>query len=135
MVRSTRSQDAKRELIVDPYDVQKFYFARLPETIADRVSLERWDRDLTVPAWTKSLRSAEDVAQWLSSSQAIEADSSTPYMLPNDLVKQAVDGMHRDAFPDQLQLGATHCRWSIASNRAASWMGFRSPFRRRRYLS
>ncbi len=101
------AKSRRRELIVDPYEVQKFYFARLPEHIVDRVTLERWDRELSVPNWTKQLRSEEDVAKWLASAPSAIEDISTPYLLPSDMVKQSMDGIHGDAFPNQLQLGAT----------------------------
>ncbi len=104
----------RREFVVDPFTVRDFYASRLPDFVCDRVRLEKYDREITAPAWTKTLNSAEAVAQWLASPPPREDDAAsgssafpTPYMRPDDLVQIAAAPLPGGAFPDELVVGQT----------------------------
>jgi len=100
----------RREFVVDPFVVRDFYASRLPDFVCDRVRLEKYDRDTTAPAWTKTLGSAEAVAQWLASPPPREQVGNafpSPYMRPDDLVQIAAAPLPGGAFPDELVVGQT----------------------------
>ncbi len=97
----------RRELIVDPYDVRDFYMAKVPETINDRVGLERLDRDHAPPPWTRQLATADAVAKWIESPPDMAASDRGLFMCPEDLLKSMSVTVTPEAFPDELVIGET----------------------------
>lgn len=98
----------RRDLVIDDYSLELFYQARIPETVCDRGRLEKFDRNLEAPAWTKTLRSAEDVARWLHTPPPIDDADTTappPYMRVDDLIRNDADEIGGEAYPDVLQVG------------------------------
>ncbi len=117
LIGELAAKTRSRQLVVDPYAVRNFYASRLPEQVCDRVRLEKYDRGIAVPAWTKTLTDSEAVANWLRSPPAADAteagdEGSTseypiPYMRPDDLVPVAETPLSAEAFPDELVVGET----------------------------
>lgn len=108
----------RRDLVVDPYTLLRFYQERLPQEVVDRGSLERWDRQQTPPSWAARLKSIDDLVRWLDA-PPIDAvadptlpsegspTSRTIYMQPNDLLRFDGGRIDAEAFPDHLDLGPT----------------------------
>ena len=85
------SKTRRRDLVVDPYTLMRFYQERLPTDVVDRGSLERMDRKLTAPAWVEQLKSTADLVRWLDSPAvdvaADASESQSIYMKPEDLLR------------------------------------------------
>ncbi len=96
----------QREFVIDPLLIQQFYQLRLPADVVDRTSLERWDRQLEVPQWTKRLRTPSELDQWLREPLTTD-DEETPYMTPGDLLPGIMDSISSEQFPDVLDVGGT----------------------------
>ena len=80
------------------------YQSRLPEDVCDRARLEKFDREVEIPAWTKRLRDAADLSVWLQS-PPIADEEPTCYMRPEDLIETAAEAITKEAFPDELHVG------------------------------
>ncbi len=96
----------RRDLVIDPYTITRFYQSRLPEGVTDRPSLEKHDRELEAPAWTKQLRDAASLSTWLGDSSPRLASESL-YMRPQDLLEpdSSPTSITAEAFPDELEVG------------------------------
>ncbi|TWU40745.1 ATP-dependent RNA helicase HrpA [Novipirellula artificiosorum] len=103
---SLAAKTRRRDLVVDPYLIERFYQSQLPEQVYDRASLEKYDRTLEVPAWSKRLRDAADLSAWLQSPPQLD-DAATCYMKPGDLIEAASETITKEAFPDELEIGSS----------------------------
>ncbi len=101
----------RRDLVTDSYVIARFYQARLPEDVCDRGRLEKFDRGLLVPDWTKQIADAAGVSQWLESPPDIVepdiVDGSSLFMRPEDLLDLATETISADDFPDELVVGGS----------------------------
>lgn len=98
----------RRDLVVDPYTIRSFYESRLPNTVVDRASLEHWDRDVSIPEWSRQLGDVSRLVAWLDNPPPIEtADNETPYIRPEILTGEFSVEMAPEAFPDVLDVGET----------------------------
>ena len=96
----------RRDLVVDSYTLARFYQARLPEDICDRGRLEKYDRGVESPPWTKELRDAAAVSKWIEEPPA-SGDDLIVYMRPSDLLDVAAESVTSDDFPDELSIGGS----------------------------
>ncbi len=96
----------RRDLVIDNYVLARFYQERLPTDVFDRGRLEKYDRALEVPAWTKSLRDAAGVSKWLES-PPMPGDANSLYMRPDDLIDVASETVSSEDFPDELNIGSS----------------------------
>ncbi len=101
----------RRDLVIDSYAVARFYQSRLPEQVCDRSRLEKFDREIAAPGWTKNLRDAAALSGWLAAppelSPDLPADPLTPYMRPEDLLDVASESISAEDFPDELVVGSS----------------------------
>ncbi len=109
----------KRELVVDPYTVRRFYFERLPSQCVGRIELEQLDRQLPAPSWTKALSDVDRIAKWLETPPAIPNDAADAaatqlYMRPEDLLPQATAKVAPSDFPETLEVGG--CELPLSYN-------------------
>jgi ATP-dependent helicase HrpA len=107
MVESIAALAAKtrrRDLVIDGFTIARFYQSRLPDDVYDRARLEKLDRTLLEPDWTKSVRDTEGVSQWLDSPPASDQPDCL-FMRPDDLVDVATEAITMEAYPDQLEIG------------------------------
>ncbi len=74
----------RRDLLVDPYVLEQFYAARLPEPVFDIPSLRKWLQQHAGSAAEKAL-----------------------YLQPEDILGQELAPPPPDHFPNQLQIGPT----------------------------
>ncbi|TWU56049.1 ATP-dependent RNA helicase HrpA [Rubripirellula reticaptiva] len=102
LAAKTRSRD----MVIDEYVVAAFYQSRLPADICDRGRLEKFDRSIETPDWTKSIRDSAGVSQWLAEPPP-ESDEPSLYMRPDDLIATETKTITRDAFPDELEVGSS----------------------------
>ena len=93
----------RRDLVIDAYQIARFYQARLPQSLCDRARLEKFDRQCEIPDWAKGPIDAQWVSKWLESANTVEDNS--PFMQPSDLVGINTDPVPEDAFPDALVVG------------------------------
>jgi len=103
LAAKTRSRD----LVIDDFTILHFYQDRLPPDVLDRATLERWDRDLPIPAWSKQLGDADRLSRWLESPPSGDAARDTPYMRPEDLLRGEATPLEPAAFPSALDIGQT----------------------------
>ncbi|MCG8650817.1 MAG: ATP-dependent RNA helicase HrpA, partial [Pirellulales bacterium] len=94
----------RRDLVIDSHMVARFYQSRLPEEVYDRGRLEKYDRSVPAPDWSKQLHDAAGLSRWLESPPA-SADQPTVYMRPEDLLDVAGQAISQEDFPDQLIVG------------------------------
>lgn len=107
-IEDLAAKTRRRDLVVDPYVIQRFYDDRLPPDVVDRVRLERWDRDQTPPEWARRLGDASQLVRWLDDPPPpSEIDDSTPYMRPEMLLPEPEATISPEAFPDVLDVGET----------------------------
>ena len=104
-ITSLAAKTRRRDMVIDSYDIQRFYQGRLPAEVCDRGRLEKFDRQHPVPDWIKQLRTAGDVSAWLADPPQIAADESTCYMRPEDLIEVASQAISDEDFPDELAVG------------------------------
>jgi ATP-dependent helicase HrpA len=100
----------RRDLLVDPLLVQRFYEQRLPMEVTDNAALERYDRQQPIPAWTQQLQSLEDIARWFEQRKATATeprDLATLFMTPDDLLGEVQDLPSPEAFPRELAVAET----------------------------
>ena len=106
-VADLAAKTRRRDLVVDPYAVQRFYQERLAESVTDRTRLERWDQDVPTPDWAARLQTVAGLAEWLEHPPQIDVDPLSPYMRPEDLLPEVTLQVVAEAFPDALDLGNT----------------------------
>ena len=110
-IETLAAKTRRRDMVIDDYIVAQFYNDRLPHEVVDRVTLEKYDRDLNAPAWAKKLSGSAVVSQWLADPPTAQ-DKTTLYMRPDDLVRTETPELKTpelsgDAFPDELVVGST----------------------------
>ncbi len=96
----------RRDMVIDDYVVAAFYQSRLPSDVSDRSRLEKLDRLIEAPQWTKSIRDAAGVSQWLVSAPPAD-ESQSLYMRPDDLIATETEAITSVAFPDELAIGSS----------------------------
>ena len=102
------NKSRQRDLIVDGFTILHFYQERLPAEVADRASLEKWDRGIPAPSWTQKLGDTNRLTKWLDDQFVPDSvESNTPYMLPEDLLRGPAETVSSAQFPDALQVGQT----------------------------
>ncbi len=106
-IEQLAAKTRRRDLVIDPYQVERFYQERLPVDVCDRGRLEKYDRSVVKPEWTGRLRDAAELSRWLASPPAIEVDPSTPYMRPEDLIETSAEPIEANAYPDELVVGSS----------------------------
>ncbi|TWU41405.1 ATP-dependent RNA helicase HrpB [Novipirellula aureliae] len=107
-ITSLAAKTRRRDLVVDPYLVERFYQAHMPEDVFDRATLEKYDRTIETPTWAKSLRDAADVSAWLQTPPPSTLESSNSiYMRPEDLIEAESNRISKEAFPDELEIGSS----------------------------
>lgn len=103
-IETLAAKTRRRDLVVDSYQIARFYQSRLPEEICDRGRLDKLDRQTACPPWAEGSIDAEWVSQHLSHSSA-QMDETCLYMRPADLLDLETDSVTDDAFPDELVIG------------------------------
>ena len=120
-IESLAAKTRRRDLVVDPYRVQRFYQAKLPVEVCDRGRLENFARSLTAPPWAKQLHTAGGVSAWLQSPPEVVVAEETCYMRPEDLLDSAADAITDEDFPEELAVGQSRLpleyRFEPGSNR------------------
>jgi ATP-dependent helicase HrpA len=98
----------RRDLVIDPYTIQRFYEQRIPEHVVDRARLEQWDRTQAIPGWANMLGNMDQLIQWLDHPPPKhEGDESTLFMRPEVLMPEPELGVRPAEFPDELLVGET----------------------------
>lgn len=92
-----------RELVIDGYQIARFYQNRLPAEICDRGRLEKLDRTITPPSWADSDWDALKLSQWLKDPPTNE-NADSLYLRPEDLL-EAPDPISTEDFPEALTIG------------------------------
>lgn len=105
-IAALAAKTRSRDMVIDEYVVASFYQSRLPEDICDRGRLEKFDRSIETPDWTKSIRDSAGVSQWLAEPPPESAEPSL-YMRPDDLIETETQTITQDAFPDELEVGSS----------------------------
>ena len=107
-IESLAAKTRRRDLVVDPYLLAKFYRERLPDEVCDRGRLEKYDRSIKAPEWTKKLSNSAAVSTWLSDPPASTGDDTGCYLRPEDVLDVASETViSQTDFPDQLQVGGS----------------------------
>ncbi len=104
LIAGLAAKTRRRDWVVDPYQLQQLYQARLPEDVCDRVRLEKYDRTVTPPVWTRQLETDADVSSWLASPPPRDAETS-PYLRPDDLLEIEAAPLREEDFPSELEIG------------------------------
>ena len=103
-IEKLAAKTRRRDLVVDSYQIAKFYQAQLPENICDRGRLEKLDRETILPAWAKGPIDTNWLTKWLESPSP-SAESGGVYMRPDDVLDLAFETPGENEFPDMLTLG------------------------------
>jgi ATP-dependent helicase HrpA len=90
-VRSLADKTRRRDLIIDPQVLIAFYEARIPAHVVDRVTLEKWDRELS---------NAKNF-------QSKTLPSQTPYLTWDDIVLPVNRREVDNEYPSHVSLGVT----------------------------
>ncbi len=108
-IASLAAKTRRRDLVVDPFQVQMFYARTLPAEVCDRGRLEKYDRQMPSPDWAATLKNAGDVSRWLQEEPPADEPAAlpTPYMRVSDLIESDSEVISQEAFPDELAVGAT----------------------------
>lgn len=103
-IEKLAAKTRRRDLVVDSYQIAKFYQAQLPENVCDRGRLEKFDREIITPPWAKGPIDTNWLTKWLESpSPSTESDSI--YMRPVDVLDLDFETPGENEFPDVLALG------------------------------
>jgi ATP-dependent helicase HrpA len=105
-IANLAAKTRRRDLVIDDYVVARFYQERLPESVVDRARLEKFDRELEVPGWAKTLSDTAAVSQWLADPPPADQTPSL-YMRPDELVETETSALSSEAFPDELIVGSS----------------------------
>lgn len=103
-IATLAAKTRSRDLVIDNYMIARFYQARLPVDVFDRARLEKLDRNLDVPEWTKTVSDSAGVSQWLDAPPVAD-QSNCLFMRPDDLVEVETESITGEQFPDQLEIG------------------------------
>ena len=103
-IEKLAAKTRRRDLVVDSYQVAKFYQAQLSENVGDRGRLEKLDRETPAPPWAKGQIDTNWVTKWL---EKPDASTEPPgiYMSPVDILDIAFETPSENEFPDMLTLG------------------------------
>lgn len=105
-IAALAAKTRRRDMVVDGYTIAAFYQSRLPDDVSDRGRLEKLDRSIEAPAWTKQVRDSAGVSQWLASPQP-EDEAPSLYMRPDDLIQTQTETITQESFPDELAIGSS----------------------------
>ncbi len=103
-IEKLAAKTRRRDLVVDNYQIAKFYQSQLPENICDRGRLEKLDRETIAPPWANGPIDSNWLTKWLEN-PAPSTESGGIYMRPVDVLDQAFETPGEDEFPDLLTLG------------------------------
>lgn len=103
-IEKMAAKTRRRDLVVDSYQIAKFYQAKLPEGICDRGRLEKFDRETIAPPWGDGLIDTNWLTHWLEN-PASSSQSGDIYMRPADVLDLDFETPGEDDFPDVLTLG------------------------------
>lgn len=103
-IEKLAAKTRRRDLVVDGYQIARFYQSQLPEHICDRGRLEKLDRDTTTPQWAKGPIDTNWLTKWLESPAQSNAANSI-YMCPVDVLDPGFETPGENQFPDMLTLG------------------------------
>ncbi len=103
-IAALAAKTRRRDMVIDEYVVSAFYQSRLPIDVSDRGRLEKWDRSISEPDWTRSIGDSAGVSEWLASPPP-DSDELSLYMRPDDLIKTETETITRESFPDELEVG------------------------------
>ena len=111
-ITTLAAKTRRRDLVIDDFQIASFYQERLPEEVVDRARLEKFDRSISQPDWSRSLSDSAAVSQWLaqpppetSPRDERQDETPTPYMRPDELVEVQTEALASEAFPDELMVG------------------------------
>ncbi|MEM9586224.1 MAG: ATP-dependent RNA helicase HrpA [Planctomycetota bacterium] len=107
------AKSRRRDLVVDPYTIQRFYQERLPEDVCDRGRLEKFAKSISAPEFARQLTScdssdADAIARRLTEGAVSESGSADVYMDVFDLLdlpSVGGDEVSSESFPDELAVG------------------------------
>ncbi|WP_315851436.1 ATP-dependent RNA helicase HrpA [Rhodopirellula sp. MGV] len=97
----------RRDLVVDDYVIGRFYQERLSDEIVDRGRLEKLSKSHPVPVWGERPFDATRLSDWLANPPSDDADESSCYMRPADLIDIEVPQVTEEQFPSQLVVGGS----------------------------
>ncbi len=103
-IEKLAAKTRRRDLVVDSYQIAKFYQSQLPENVCDRGRLEKLDRETITPPWAKGPIETNWLTQWLEST-APSTESGGIYMRPVDVLDLAFETPGENEFPDVLTVG------------------------------
>ncbi|MAI71969.1 MAG: ATP-dependent RNA helicase HrpA [Rhodopirellula sp.] len=103
-IEKMAAKTRRRDLVVDSYQIAKFYQAKLPEGICDRGRLEKFDRETIAPPWGDGLIDTNWLTHWLENPTS-SSQSGDIYMRPADVLDPDFETPGEDDFPDVLTLG------------------------------
>ena len=103
-IEKLAAKTRRRDLVVDSYQIAKFYQAQLPENVCDRGRLEKLDRETITPPWAKGPTNTNWLTKWLESPTP-STESDGIYMRPVDVLDLAFETPGENEFPDVLALG------------------------------
>ncbi len=106
-IAALAAKTRRRDMVVDGYTIAAFYQSRLPADVCDRGRLEKFDRSLETPAWTKLVKDSAGVSQWLAAPPPIDDDATSLYMRPDDLIQTETETITQESFPDELAVGSS----------------------------
>jgi ATP-dependent helicase HrpA len=102
----------RRDYVIDPYAIQRFYQQTLPEEIVDRVSLEKWDRANRPPAPSVAKPTSNPATKTVSASgvdtslvPAPPSDAHAVWMRLDNLIETDEPVPDEKSFPKQIAIG------------------------------
>jgi ATP-dependent helicase HrpA len=102
----------RRDYVIDPYAIQRFYQQSLPEEIVDRVSLEKWDRANRPPAPSQAKQTNIPATKTISPTgvdtslvPAPPPDAHVVWMRLENLIETDEPVPDEKSFPKQIAIG------------------------------
>lgn len=105
-VKSLGDKTRRRDLVIDTYQLMEFYRKRIPETVVDRVTLEKWDRGLPRPS-NKPSADRPPAQRNVHASAATTSSALSPYMSWEDLNSDLDHDEIEEQFPAELNVGVS----------------------------
>lgn len=106
-VKELGDKTRRRDLVVDPYVLTDFYRVRIPESVVDRVTLEKWDRTVQPPPTPSKPGRTPNVASVTVGNQT-KAKLPTPYMTWADIVVDIDRDEIQRSYPSKIEIGVSH---------------------------
>lgn len=103
-VKKLGDKTRRRDLVIDPYVLIDFYRSRIPDTVIDRVSLEKWDRTLSPPRTQATVPPAVPPTTKLDAKKPL---TLSPYLAWEDIVVDIDRDAIEKRFPSRIELGVT----------------------------